>query len=271
MQSRNHAITQCLFLNLLNNNKRHLIQYMNILSLHARTAKQLYFRFMASLQISNPKTLASLVMNCYNGKTHSAIGMSPIQCHFDSFSAGTVAEMNKMKQQRREIEAIDIEMKKNKRQMLRLNQQVKIRKKNNVFRKESLFTPAFSDKVHVITKIDTTTYPILYSVSNSRHRFYSHQLMPLSDSFPNDELMPKPRHRILVQDIIKSPNYSFNRSGKVRAPLGDEDDIKYITLRDGKIAHLTQADLRLYRSLFGNDIIAYHSVFNQPEYRKHVV
>ena len=226
---------------------------------------------MASLQISNPKTLASLVMNCYNARTHSAIGMSPIQCHYDSFSTGAVAEINRMKQCQREVEAIDIELKKSKRQVLRLNQQVKIRKKTNVFRKESLFTPAFSEKVHVITKIDQTSYPILYSVSNSSHRFYSHQLMPLSDSFPNDKLMPKPRHRILVQDIIKNPSYSHNRSGIVRVPAEDEDDIKYITLRDGEIAHLTRDDLRLYRSLFGNDIIAYHSIFNKPEYRKHVI
>ena len=179
--------------------------------------------------------------------------------------------MNKLKQGQRQLGAIEIEMKKRKRQIIRLGQKVKIKKKTNPFRKESLFTPAFSDSVHTVQKIDATEYPILYSISNSKNRFYSHQLLVLSDSYPNDHLLPKPKHKILVQDIIPDTSHSLTRSGKPRLKAHDPDNVKYITLRDGQIAHLTKEDLKLYQSLFGNEIIAYHSNFNKPEYQKHIV
>ena len=236
-----------------------------------RTLKALYFRFMASLSISKPETLASLAMNCYNARFHHSIQTTPIRAHFDGFCAGTVAETDKMKRYQHQLGAIDIELRKKRGQILRLGQKVKIKRKTNPFRKESLFSPAFSESVHTIEKIDQSTYPILYTISNSKNRYYAHQLLKLSDSYPNDHLLSKPKHRILIQDIIPDDSDSFTRSGKTKLGNNNLNNVKYITLRDGQIAHLTKEDLKLYKSLFGSQIFAYHSVFNQPEYQRHIV
>ena len=235
-----------------------------------RSAKQLYFRFMGSLKTSRPETLVALTMNAYNARTHSAIKMSPIRAHFNPFDSATVAKSDRLERAYREIGAIDLELKKKPRDVLRLHQQVKIKRKHQAFRKESLFTPAFGDSIHRITHIHSESYPKLYTVSGSKHKYYDFQLLPLSDAFPNDHLMPRPHHRVLIQDIFTSPAVSTNRSGKERK-TGLQPDVQYIVLRDGKKAFLSRSDLVLYKKLFGSQILAYNPVFNSAEYQKYIV
>ena len=225
---------------------------------------------MSALKISNPETLAALTMNAFNARFHSAINTSPLKCHFSPFCAAQVAELDRLKRRAREIGAINLQLKKKPHDVLKINQQVKIRKKMNVFRKESLFQPAYSNSVHVITHIDKNQYPPLYTVSGSKHRYYDFQLLALSDSFPNDHLMPQPKHKILIQDVTATPSTSTSRSGKERQNT-TLTDVKYTVLRDGEIAFLTRPDLELYRKLFGNQILAYNPVFNKPEYQKYIV
>ena len=153
---------------------------------------------------------------------------------------------------------------------MRLHQHVRIRVKHDAFRKETIFKPSFSKTEHEILHIDKTTYPAVYTLSGTRKKFYSFQLLRVNKPFL-DHLLPTQSHKkLLVQNVQVSPPNPL-RSGKIRISPDSLEDVKYKTLYNGQIQFLSRNDLLLHKKLYNDDHLVYSPSFNDPEYRKYIV
>ena len=204
-------------------------------------------------------------------RIHSALNFCPYRVHYDCFTAALVAGTNRLTHRQRELGAMSLELKKKPRDTLRVNMNVKIKLKLQPFRKEGLFQPAFSQNIHKITHIDRKEYPPLISLTNTKKRFYSQQLLPVGDQYPKDPhiMPPQSRKKLLIQDIVTGPETSLLRSGKSRTMTNSE--VKYKTLHDGNIELLTKNDLLLYKKLFGENYLVYSPNFNDSDKMKYLI
>ena len=213
-----------------------------------------------TLKMENIVQLANIL---YNRRKHSSTGLPPYVCHNSAWAASLLAKLNGVNYTYQQIQSMGFLARSKPRDILNIGSKVKIRLLKNIFNKfKPLEHPMWSETVHTITRIDSSSYPYLYSVTDSRKKYYSFQLLKINDYYPLDK---EKREKILVN------NYSRPESNYLRSGITKEGDVLYNILKDNKILNVSKEDLKEFKKSFGENSLAYSSFFKDDIHRSFIV
>ena len=226
---------------------------------------------MLAFRSTNFQHIIRLTEVVINSRPHSSLwNYSPIEAHFSTHASSEIARLNTLAFQQHQNEAISHYLKSPRQQRISINSKVRIRRKRNVFRKESpLFHSIWSDNVYIVSKIDRSVFPFVYYMENLSKGFYSFQLLLLSPHYPIDEYKNSSKtSKIIVIDFEKVNDTSYLRSGRV---LPSRHDIKYKIVKDGETQYVSAADLQLFTKLYGKNVLHYSHFFKNPNNVSYVI
>ena len=221
--------------------------------------------YFATLRIDNIIHLANIL---YNRRVHRSIGTRPLIAHFCTHAAHVIKKMNDCQYRHHQLSSMTEYVKKTARDRIKIGSRVKVQKLRSIFRKfQPLSNSFWSDSVHTVTKIDTTKFPYIYHVSDLRKRFYSFQLLLVSQYFPITERTSFDS-KILVKDC-KQPNRYELRSGHRSKDLNG--DVTYNILKNNELLSVDRNKLLQFKSAYGSDVLAYSSFFSHPDHLQFIV
>jgi len=242
-----------------------------------RSLKKIYFRFLLRLKTNDIAKLVSLSTSVYNNRKHTSLKsgdtiFTPIEAHFSSHAASLINRQNIQDEGRKQIVYASIFKNISKQNRLVEGDEVFLRKKKSVIRKESaVFNPNLdTTTIYKVTKVDRTKFPHVFSLSGKlkNRKFYFFELQKI-DQFYHDN---KQRDEIKVLDIVKSYDIGEGtlRSGR---KLEKDQTVEYLIRRSGKNSDeiISRIELSLYKKLFGKSSLQYSEKFENVELEKYIV
>ena len=169
--------------------------------------------------------------------------------------------------QKHNSDAIAKECKINAHERLMVGQRVKILMQRSVFRKhQPLKRSLWSQDIFYVTRIDKSSYPPVYFISDHTKKFYAFELQALPEPYPlNDN---KRNKGTIFVDSFHLPEKPYLRSGRSKV---DKDEAIYTIMREGKIYSVNKNDLENYKKVLGSGSLVYSSFFSDPEKSKYLV
>ena len=193
-----------------------------------------------------------------------------------------------MKEHRKhQREALDRYQLLSESQKIKVGDFVRIRHTKPLIRKESaVFFPHTSESVFKVTEVKNQYLPYSYVLNDNTSKTYygwslvkvspsildmasrtSHNPVMRQNSHPTNQSSDKPV--ITVQNIVAKTDSKKLRSGKV---LTHAFDMTYDILKDGERQFVDKETLKLYKRLFGSQILQYdETLLNDPEKAKHII
>ena len=143
-------------------------------------------------------------------------------------------------------------------QKIGIGSKVKIKLKQNVFRKKNpIFNSQWSDLIYEISGYDLKKWPIIYKIKEFPNKlFYSHQLLKVANSDPILTTGQSPMTKIKVLNVEHTNSYL--RSLKI---VPSHHEIKYRIMKNGDQELVGAKDLLFFKKIYGNDILEYSPFF----------
>ena len=178
--------------------------------------------------------------------------------HFSSHISATVAKLNELKYALHQTRSMNLFLKKPSRQRIGIGSKVKIKLKQNVFRKTNpIFNSQWSDSIYEISDYDCKRWPIIYKIKEFPNKsFYSHQLLKIANFDPILTTGDSPMSKIQVLDI--EHKNSFLRNMK---QIPSHHEIKYRIMKNGSQELVDAKDLLFFKKIYGNSILEYSPFF----------
>ena len=233
-----------------------------------RSAKEVMFRLLLHFQTNHIDNIVKLTMAIMNHRCHRGIyNFSPFSAHTDTHVMSEISRMNSITRKHRENLSMSQYAKQSPQQRLNLGDLVRVRQKRHIFKKSPIFYPIWSTEFYKIIAIDRSQFPFTYQLDDKTNKqYYSFSLQRLSAKNNNIQ-SANPQNRILVQKYTKK-NPTSLRSGKQRT---DKHDIVYTILHKGKIEEASANDLKLFKQLYGANVLLYHPSFSDPAHSMYVI
>ena len=251
-----------------------------------RSFKKIFFHLLLKFPtVKNYEHLIHLTQTTFNARCHRATGFSPHFLHCFDYAAGLHFRNILQEHKTHQREAFDKYNLLRESQKIKIHDKVRVRNNKPLIRKESaVFFPQTSETVYEVTDIKTQSLPYVYVLNgNYSKTFYGWNLVKVSPSIldinlrnphdttnktkPSDSQQNKPV--ITVQNILQKTDSTKLRSGKV---LTHAFDMTYDILKDGERQFVDKETLRLYKRLFGSQVLQYsEALLNDPQKSKHIV
>ena len=210
-----------------------------------------------------------LAVHHYNHTPHSGIyNITPILAHFSTHQAGVISKLNDITQRHHQLTSMRIHTKKPPHELFKIGDTVKTLVKRSIFRKhQPLKNSIWSESIHKITNIDKTTFPYTYSISEANKKFYSFQLLKITQYYPLEENISHTRPSVLVDDY-HIPVNQYLRSGKATSRI---EEPVYRVLYQGKVQNMQKTGLLKLKQSLGTHALAYSSKFSHEPHTKYVI
>lgn len=178
--------------------------------------------------------------------------------HFSSHISATVAKLNELNYALHQTRSMNLFLKQPTRQRICIGSKVKIKLKQNVFRKKNpIFNSQWSDTIYEITDYDCKRWPVKYQIKElPNHFFYSHQLLKIANSDPILTTGESPMSKIRVIDV--QHKNSLLRNSK---QIPSHHEIKYRIMKNGYQEIVDAKDLLFFKKIYGNSILEYSPFF----------
>ena len=234
-----------------------------------KTLKQICYHLCFLYRTLKLENIIGLTEKVYNHKAHQGLGgeLSPHQVHMDTHNTALVSKLNAITHQKHKLDAMGLQSKIPKKDMLKINDKVKYLVKRSTFRKiRPLKRSIWSDEVCRIVDIDTSLFPAMYTIENHRNKFYAWELLRVGSFYPLEENRAH-QSKILV-DSYKLQSSPFLRSGRQKEQF---DQPIYTILRNGERSTATRNELESLKKELGKDVLLYSSFFNKSPHRQYIV
>ena len=178
-----------------------------------------------------------------------------------------MARLNVFEYQKHNLDAMAKESKVTAQDRLIVGQRVKILMQRSIFRKhQPLKKSLWSENIFYVTRIDKSSYPPVYFISDHTKKFYAFELQALPEPYPlNDNNQNK---KTIFVDSFHLPEKPYLRSGRSKV---DKDEAIYTIMREGKIYSVNKNDLINFKKVLGDGSLVYSSFFSDPQKSKYLI
>ena len=160
---------------------------------------------------------------------------------------------------------------------IEVGSRVKIRVPRNIFRKNNpLRKSVWSSDTYLVKNIDFSKFPPIYTLNNDK-QYYDFQLLKLGPYYPLEQSSPleEPGDRSHHPPGMLVNSYRIDEESTPRLRSGSratsKPNITYNVLSDGSVRNISELELRLYKKTFGEQSIAYSSLFNSKPHSEFII
>ena len=222
------------------------------------------------------KVIALTEVISNNEPTAPNYGFCASRCHFDNYISSKILRRRLMMDKKKQAQAKNIYENLADDQKLKLHDAVRLKLQKNLIRKESsLFNPLISKKIYHIDRVDSTRFPVKYSLREiPRKYWYSWNLQKIDENIlreaeeTKEEILNNNNNNsstIIVNDVI------FRETKTLRSGKNLSSEIMYEILRESHKEYLTKENLILYKKIFSDNTLQYSPKFNSKEFQQYVI
>ena len=159
---------------------------------------------------------------------------------------------------------------------IELGSRVKVRVPRNIFKRhDPLRKSIWSDDTYLVQSIDFSTFPPIYKLDNDK-KYYDFQLLKLGPYYPLDQSStPEAGNRRPHPPGMLVNSYRIDEESTPRLRSGSRTSsnpaITYNVLSDGNVRDISELELRMYKKTFGEQSIAYSSMFNSKPHSEFLI
>lgn len=188
-------------------------------------------------------------------------GYTPYEAQFDSHASSDIARYNSGKEIIRQKAISNFHNAPSKR--FNIGDRVRLKNQRKTFHKTSaIFYPNFSEEIFTVHSIDKRVLPWLYSlaeISNKKRRYYGFELLKLDPLYGHIQNEHKNKDKIFIKKFELRGEPSL-RSGKL---LPTKKKLFYHIVRDNKEDIVPADTLKIYKKIFGSNILIYSDIFDE--------
>ena len=254
---------------------------VSILERQIRSWKAIFFRYLLKFPtIKNYQHIIHLTQIAFNSSKHRGLyQLTPHFVHHFDYAASLVLRKSLRDYKSHQSDAFLRYQSLHENKRLKLHDVVRIRYPKKLIRKESsVFYPQTSEKTYRITKISTAKIPYVYFLDDDlTRRYYGWNLMRVNPITTTENIRIEKemstnhstsRPIIVVKNIIPGSDHKL-RSGRM---LLHPFEMTYDTLKNGVREFVDANTLKLYKRLFGQNILQYDQlVLDNPDLKKHII
>ena len=149
---------------------------VGIIERSIRSYKKIFFRLLLRFPTEKYSNLIHLTQICYNSTRHSALfNQTPHRVQVDAHMACLVMQKQLRQYSAHQLQTCKMLQNLKSSARLSLGDTVRIRTEKSIIRKESsVFSPQLTEELHVVTKIDRSKLPYVFTLdSKDSMRYYA--------------------------------------------------------------------------------------------------